>query len=334
MRPEDHGIDKSGTTDTGMTLSFQLDLKRAAASPEFNRAFYIIQQCIAIGEDIQVVGYQVRFALNILLSLRQPDPTAHDDLYLSKVLALCAILTSTFHNIGEIGYINLAIEIMEPSLDKALKDPSRLWVGLVQALGVSYLDRFGKLEDPSDIDRAVECQARVLSVQIDVDGPDTIPQLLGHIGSSYIKQYMRFQGLRNLDLAITCLSAALPMFRETDKRLLIALNELGRSHLCQYEDYGTIRANKKAIECWERALNLAQDDHEETPLSLMNLGATYIYQFKQLGKQDDIEKSIAYLTQAISILDAQPSYSEFYIPGALMALGGAYGLLFDRSGRL
>ncbi|CAE6430029.1 unnamed protein product [Rhizoctonia solani] len=99
--PDGHGIDESGTTQMERTLVIELDAKRSSASPEFTRAFFLLQHCIAKGEDFQTVESQVQVALNILSTLHLSSPTANNDLYFSKVLALCGLLTLAFNNTGE-----------------------------------------------------------------------------------------------------------------------------------------------------------------------------------------------------------------------------------------
>ncbi|KAG8750727.1 hypothetical protein FRC11_010115 [Ceratobasidium sp. 423] len=199
-------------------------------------------------------------------------------------------------------------------------------------LGASFSDRFKRLGEMSDLEKAIECQTRVISLT--PDGHPHLPSRLINLGASYADRFQRLNELDDINKAVEYLSIAITLVPELenqpDSLLLLALTNLGVSLSDRFERLGALDDLEGAIECGSRAVALAPDGHPHLPLLLTNLGVSYNDRFTRLGELCDLEKTIQCNSRSVALTpEGHP-----HLPALLMRLGASQGERFKRLGEL
>ncbi|CAE6481241.1 unnamed protein product [Rhizoctonia solani] len=195
-------------------------------------------------------------------------------------------------------------------------------------LGVSYTDRYQRLGDFADLDKAIECDTRALALTPD-DHPD-MSSRLANLGVSYTDRYQRLGELADLEKAIECDTRALALTPEGHPNASSRHANLGASYGDRYQRLGELADLEKAIECDTCALALTPDGHPDISRRHANLGISYNHRYQRLGELEDLEKAIECKARALALTpDDHPDISRRH-----SNLGAAYGDRYQRLGEL
>ncbi|KAJ1303073.1 hypothetical protein OPQ81_011274 [Rhizoctonia solani] len=202
---------------------------------------------------------------------------------------------------------------------------------LLASLGSSHNNRFDLIDEPDDIDKAIEYTTIALTLTRKYD--QGLLGLLGNLGVYHAKRFQRLGELGDLEKAIECGSRAVALTPDGHPDLSGRLANLA-GHLTDINfsvwRLGELGDLEKAIECGSRALALTPDGHPHFSALLANLGVSHSYRFQRLGELGDLEKAIECGSRALALTpDGHPDLS-----GRLDNLGTSHSYRFQRLGEL
>ncbi|KAG8697812.1 hypothetical protein FRC11_014836, partial [Ceratobasidium sp. 423] len=189
-------------------------------------------------------------------------------------------------------------------------------------------DRFDRLGEFEDLEKAIEHQSRSLALTPN-DDPDLPRQLVG-LGRLYTDRFQYLGEPDDLEKAIDLESRALNLTPDDHPELPLRLIGLGGSYTHRFQHLGKLADLAKAIEHQSRALGLTPSGHPDLSLLLTHLGSSYSNRFWHLNELDDLEKAIEYQSRALGLTPDGHSDS----PHRLASLGKSHADRFDRQGEL
>ncbi|KAF8760839.1 TPR-like protein [Rhizoctonia solani] len=155
-------------------------------------------------------------------------------------------------------------------------------------LGGSYRERYRRMGDTTDLEKAIECDSRALALT--PDGHPDLPDRHGKLGLSYGDRYRRMGDITDLEKEgrtetdIDGWRTLRPGESDRMHSLALALTPdghpylphchaaLGASYTDRFQRMWDITALEKAIECHSRALALTPDGHPDLPRRHTALG--------------------------------------------------------------
>ncbi|CAE6448988.1 unnamed protein product [Rhizoctonia solani] len=187
------------------------------------------------------------------------------------------------------------------------------------SLGASYSDRYRRLGELVDLEKAIEYKARAL--ELTPDGHPDMSRRHASLGVSYADQYRRLGKLADLDKAIEYHTRALTLTPDGHPSLSLRHAELGVSYSDRYQRLGELVDLEKAIECFTRAIVLTPDGHPEMSGRRASLGVSYADRYQRLGELADLEKAIECHTRALALtFDGHPRFPSRHQNYALSLL--------------
>ncbi|CUA78376.1 DNA double-strand break repair Rad50 ATPase [Pyrococcus horikoshii OT3] [Rhizoctonia solani] len=195
-------------------------------------------------------------------------------------------------------------------------------------LGVSYTDRYQRLGELADLERAIECFSRALALT--PDGHPDMSHRHASLGVSYTDRYQRLGELADLEKAIECHSRALELTPDGHPDMSRRHASLGVSYGNLYQRLGKPADLEKAIECFSRALAVTPDGHPDMSRRHASLGVSYTDRYRRLGELADLEKAIECDSRALALTpDGHPDMSDRHA-----SLGVSYRDRYQRLGEL
>ncbi|CAE6457124.1 unnamed protein product [Rhizoctonia solani] len=178
-----------------------------------------------------------------------------------------------------------------------------------------------------DIEEAVECISRALS--IDLDDPQIIPIQAALQGASYSTRFDHLGETNDIDKAIECTTFALTLFPDDYPGLPHLIADLGGYHSKRFQRLNEVD-DMKAIEYVTLSLGFFSSDDPRLSGGLCTLGVIHSLRFQALGELDDLDKAIEYGSRAVELAsDGGPHLSY-----CLVNLGASHGSRFEHLGRL
>lgn len=195
-----------------------------------------------------------------------------------------------------IEYGRLAVSFSENT------DPELLW--RLHQLGSTYQERFDRLNDPSDIDGLLQCQARAIALIPNHEDQEDLPGRLGRLSASYYGRYLRLHEFDDLEKAIEDGVRSLSLAGSTSTSKIIVLINLSRFYSTRFDDSGDPGDLEKGMEYNACAYSLMDDSHPHAGFRLHNLGSLYHTRFEHLHDNDDLELAIESSALAVSLSSA------------------------------
>ncbi|KAB5591217.1 aromatic di-alanine and TPR containing protein [Ceratobasidium theobromae] len=200
-------------------------------------------------------------------------------------------------------------------------DPTRPFQ--LSNLGISYLNRFARLGDLEDVNKAIGYMARAVSLT--PDGHPSMLELLKSLCGAHEARFKRLGKVEDFDEMIKCKTRIVSVTPEGHVFKSGRLNDLGQAHFSRFERLGKVEDLDQAI----RIFNLS-NFHDCDPVSFGNLGATHLRRFECLGSLGDLDKAAEYLGRAVSLT---PGHSVD-MPAWLNNLGIIHQSRFERLGEI
>jgi tetratricopeptide (TPR) repeat protein len=173
-----------------------------------------------------------------------------------------------------------AISIMEQGVSFTHDSEYELHTELLGLLGPSYENRFKRLGDLLDLDKAAECHSEALSLY--PNGHAAKDFGLSKLRSLYDHQFKHLDELVDLDQAIDCPSQAVFLTPDGHPERSVWPNELGTSQQNRFHRLREAGGIDRAIECHRQALvsNPDPDVHSHTRSCLNGLDSSLISRFR------------------------------------------------------
>ncbi|KAG8739617.1 hypothetical protein FRC10_005388 [Ceratobasidium sp. 414] len=191
------------------------------------------------------------------------------------------------------------ISLLEQIVSLLPQDAHELRVENLSLLGDAYLDQFTRLGTCEDLDKAIECRSKVISLSPDEDVDQ--PRRLGSLGGLHHTRFLRLGELTDLDKAIECMSHAVSLTPVGHVDRPVRLVSLGGLHNMRFLRLGEFVDADKAVECHTQAVSLTPEGHADKAGRLGSLGGSYHTRFLCLGELIDINRAIEYWSQAVSL---------------------------------
>ncbi|CAE7135832.1 unnamed protein product [Rhizoctonia solani] len=207
-------------------------------------------------------------------------------------------------------------------------DDSPHMASLLTSLGLVHDERFGLLEEPSDINKTIECMAIALSLTPDND--PCFREILSTLGSAHGKRFQRLGDINDIEKNIELSGLVLAMTPNDYPGLPQQLSNLATSLKLRFEHLGDLGDIEKAIEYDSQAIAATSGDKMELSERLENLGTSHHLRFRSLGELTDLEKAIEYRHRGLEMAaDHHP-----HLPTMLANLGASHGARFGLLGDL
>ncbi|KAF7366555.1 CHAT domain-containing protein [Mycena sanguinolenta] len=224
---------------------------------------------------------------------------------------------------GTINHLNQAI----CAYNDAVRDNTGSAIYLAN-LGMSLLDRFQKLGNLLDINRAIEMLKD--AVQLTPDGHPDKPSWLNNLGNSLLRRFEQLGDLDDLNQSVLRFEAAIALTPDGHPDIPSQLNNLGNSLLSRFERLGDLDDLNQSVLKKEAAIGLTPDGHPDKPSQLNNLGNSLLRRFERLGDLDDLNQSVLRFEAAVALTpDGHPGK-----PSLLNNLGNALFRRFEQLGDL
>ncbi|KDN34203.1 hypothetical protein RSAG8_12709, partial [Rhizoctonia solani AG-8 WAC10335] len=196
------------------------------------------------------------------------------------------------------------------------------------SLGLSYGDRYLRLGELTDLEKALECHSRALALT--PDGHPHMSHRHASLGLSYGNRYLRLGDLADLEKSIEYRCCALVLTPDGHPDMSRRHASLGVSYGHRYQRLGGLADLKKSLECHSRAVALTPDDHPDMARWHSNLGVSYTDRYQRLGDLADLEKAMECHSCALALTpDGHPHMSHRHA-----SLGVSYTGRYKRLGEL
>ncbi|KAF8717214.1 TPR-like protein, partial [Rhizoctonia solani] len=194
-------------------------------------------------------------------------------------------------------------------------------------LGKSYLDRFGRLGELGDMDKAMKYAKHAFSST--PDGHPDLQTRLAQLGACYSDRFKRLGELNDMEKAVDCSIRALELTPDGHPSRAIRLADAGRCYYVRFQRLQQLEDIEKSIAYCSRALAATPDQHSNLSGLYADLGASYINRYRRLGEASDLDKTIEYMNSALLFTpDGHPD-----LPRRYSNLGASYGDRYRRLGK-
>ncbi|KAG8703763.1 hypothetical protein FRC11_010453, partial [Ceratobasidium sp. 423] len=198
---------------------------------------------------------------------------------------------------------------------------------LLVNLGASWSDRFERLGELVDLEKAIEYESR--AVALTPGDHLELPARLMNLGTSYNYRFKRLNELIDFQKSVECKNRALVLTPNDHPDLPSRLVSLGVSYRDHFKRLGEPGDLEKAIECDSLALTLTPDDHPDLSSWQINLTASHSMRFYLLGEVDDISKAVEYMSMALKMLPG----NHPHLPTLYLNLGPSHSGRFQHLGQ-
>ncbi|KAG8759305.1 hypothetical protein FRC11_002149 [Ceratobasidium sp. 423] len=277
------------------------------------------------GHDAHEVEDQLEKAFDRFPSLLW-DSFNGIEMGLMGVIKLGELLSSCFERTLNLVYLDLAIRFLSRAGDHFPLGLSNASIQALDALSKHLLRRFKELQDWNDIDKAVECHARVFSVNN--DGLINFAAQLGDLGSSFADSFGSSRNMDHLNTAIECTLIVPPLVNQNENKL-VALHNLATWYLLRFEQQGSQDDILQAIKLQSEVLSPTPEGSPRIAQRTSKLGEAYLCRYQLLGELEDIDRAIGYLIQALLAVDPENIAS---LPAICGSCGAALMRRFERLG--
>ncbi|KAG8722746.1 hypothetical protein FRC09_005760 [Ceratobasidium sp. 395] len=244
---------------------------------------------------------------------------------------------------GDANLLNIAIWYSSQALAIA-RDEGMVEVGVFDALTLTLLKRWFRLDQVSDVDEAIECKRQamtlcprdarldstdlglllqvrfrrlghledinqaiehnMLAVRLAPQGDPHMPVHLNILVSSLRDHHRRIVKFENLDREIECLVLAAPLIPDGHEYKPDLLTMLGESMRTRFARYGNLADLDQAVECYELAFRTRSEDDPHRLACLRELGFSIEGRHIWTGDLSDLNKAVEYHTIAVQICPA------------------------------
>ncbi|QRV95921.1 CHAT domain protein [Ceratobasidium sp. AG-Ba] len=185
-------------------------------------------------------------------------------------------------------------------------------------LGQFYMHRFQDERCVSDIDRAIVCYSRAISIP--TSSQTGRPRLLNNQGSSYLCRFNNSYDPVDLDRAIEAFMSSASLAHTALELKATILTNLGLGYHTRYRYFNSLQDCSKSIDLFLQVLALLPESDSSRIHVLQRVGLAHQTRFNRLRQVNDIEMAISYLEKSIQL---GPNTSTVQ-PDALCNLGVAY----------
>ncbi|CAE6461719.1 unnamed protein product [Rhizoctonia solani] len=193
-------------------------------------------------------------------------------------------------------------------------------------LGVSYGNRYRRLNDLADLEKSIECFTH--SLESAPEGSNKSGQHAS-LGVPYTDRYQRLGNLADLEKAIECFTRALDSTPDDHPNKSYRHASLGVSYTDRYRCLRELADLDKAIECFTRALGSAPEGFDKSRQHA-NLGVCYTDRYRRLSNFADLDEAVICHTRA---LEATPN-GHADMPHRHASLGLSYTDRYQSQGDL
>ncbi|KAF8752265.1 TPR-like protein, partial [Rhizoctonia solani] len=217
-------------------------------------------------------------------------------------------LTPDDHPELQSGTIILSMELFSLALELTPNDNLDLPIRYAN-LGVSYSDRYRRLGEVTDLEKAIEHKRHALALSS--DGHPNIPA---------------WRPREPID----CFSRALSLTPNGHPDLPCRHTNIGIAYSDRYKRLGKLSDLEEAIEYYSHSVTLTPKDHPDLPRRHADLGMSYNERHRRLSEFDDLMKSIQCMSDALELTpEDHPDLADRHAD-----LAGSYGDLYVRLGNL
>ncbi|KAB5589055.1 Aromatic di-alanine and TPR containing protein [Ceratobasidium theobromae] len=219
----------------------------------------------------------------------------------------------------ELRYLELAVKWAQQNSQVA---------EILDFIGDAYSRRYQLLNRLEDIDKAIDCHCRAMSLL--PKGDEKILEHLKMLSLKYSNRYIHSARADNAsaDKAIECLDQLVSLTPKGHEDLSSHLESLDLIQRVRFEPIGKLEDLDRAIERHSKVLLLMPEADTRLPSLLNILGQWYQSRFEHFGKLEDIDKAIEYASRAVSLT---PEADES-MTSCLHHLGASHQTRFDRLG--
>ncbi|KAH6871955.1 CHAT domain-containing protein [Coprinopsis sp. MPI-PUGE-AT-0042] len=262
------------------------------------------------------ISFQGRFCISLL-----------------RVMSTCQLDLTTLEPRSRpaLSALEISLTLLKPSqcnadrLQLTPKDHAEL-PGQLNNLGTSFLCRFKRTGELSDIAEAISAQSR--AVQLTPEGHADLPGLLSNLGNSFQRRFRHTGDLSDIAEAISAQSRSVQLTPEGHPTLPGRLSNLGNSFQRRFEHTGELSDMASVISAQSRSVQLTPEGHADLPGLLGNLANSFLGHFKHTGDLSDIDSAIS--SQHRSVQLTAEGHSD--LPGRLNNLGVLFQQRFGRTG--
>ncbi|KAJ7466000.1 TPR-like protein [Mycena latifolia] len=195
-------------------------------------------------------------------------------------------------------------------------------------LGVALSQRFERLGDLADINRAVSASETAVNLSQDVHLNAAL--LLGRLGDALRYRFGRLANPEDIERSVSLCEMAVGLTEDADRNKPGLLHTLGCSLLIRFEHLGDITDINQAVCKFETAIELTPEGHLDMLSQLNNLGNSLFRRFERLGDLSDINKAVSMLEVAVKLTpNGHPD-----MPSELNNLGKSLFRRFEHVGDL
>ncbi|CAE6435937.1 unnamed protein product, partial [Rhizoctonia solani] len=224
------------------------------------------------------------------------------------------------------GDINTTIDL-QSQLVSLVPDHRSDKASQLNNLALSYLTRFGRFGEVTDIEMAIDCLNKAMALT--PNGHLGHPICLNNLGSAYRSRYERLGDPEDLEKAAKYQAQGISLAPDTYEDKSSWLNNLGNTYQRRFERQGDLEDINKAISYKTQAVALTPDDHTNKATFLSNLGSSFKSRFEHRGELADIHQAIDHQTQAAALTVDHNEDKPIWLSN----LGISYQRRFERLGQ-
>ena len=213
--------------------------------------------------------------------------------------------------------INRAIDMFRIYIDSRPDEYeiSGPWLESLDKLGLSYVYRFERGNDPEDFHKAVSA----LQEAIDLSPPDhrNLPGRLNNLSAIFTARFERNGDRADIEEALSLQLRTYAVVSDNPTWL----SNLGSTYLHRFLLGGEMKDVDNAIIFLQKAIDLTPEgDTEEAPTRLNNMGSAMAFRFERFGNLADINEGISHLQKAIALVPGQHPQKHSWLNGLGTAL--------------
>ncbi|KAI9574286.1 TPR-like protein [Boletus coccyginus] len=194
--------------------------------------------------------------------------------------------------------------------------------------GDQYLDRFERLGDLTDLQRAITALEELVKSTSIEDDQYTVA--LGNLGLALQHRFNCVGEFSDLEDAISKQRDAVELTPHGHRHKPNLLHSLGNSLLIRFECIGKLSDLEDAIPTQRDAVELTPHGHPDKPSMLGNLGNSLLTRFELVGELSDLEDAISTHMDGVELTP----HGHPHKPGHLNNLGNSFFTRFQRLGEL
>ncbi|KAG8718295.1 hypothetical protein FRC11_003598, partial [Ceratobasidium sp. 423] len=171
-------------------------------------------------------------------------------------------------------------------------------------LGVSHRNRFERLGELGDLEKAIEYQSRALALT--PDGHPHLSMQLMNLGASHTNRFQHLGEMGDIEQAIQYQHRMLELTPNDHRDMSNRLHNLGVSHAYRFAKLQMQHDLDKVIECLTCALVLDPDGHPTLPVKHYLLARHRFFQYHLTSKVSQLQHSLHSFRLATQSLAGSP----------------------------